>query len=121
MLELCAIAFGGGAGALFRYFVSKFITKKTSKNKYFATLVVNVTGSFLFGLIYFSSCLHTSLLYKTVAVGIIASYTTFSTFEFDNLSLLAAQKYKENLVYVVFSCILCFLAFLTGATISKIL
>lgn len=106
-MEFLGILLGGGIGALFRYFITQFFSKLNPHNKHVGTFIVNVIGSFALGYLYACSSGHCSLLYKTIVLGVIASFTTFSTYEFDNLTLLAGQRYGEFFRYAFGSCVVC--------------
>ena len=91
MEKILAVAAGGAAGALTRYGTVVAFDRLGWQGFPWAILVVNVAGSFLFGLIW-------SVLEERGAVsdgirllvltGFLGSLTTFSTFAFDSAQLL---------------------------------
>lgn len=113
-MEILGILLGGGIGALLRFFITQFFSQLNPQNKHIGTFLVNVFGSFALGYIYACSSGHCSLLYKTIVLGLIASFTTFSTYEFDNLTLLAGQRYGEFFRYAFGSCMVCLLCLYLG-------
>lgn len=113
-MEILGILLGGGIGALFRYFITQCVSKFNPHNKHVGTFIVNAIGSFALGYLYACSSGHCSLLYKTMVLGVIASFTTFSTYEFDNLTLLAGQRYGEFFRYAFGSCVVCLLFLYLG-------
>ncbi|HEY6991862.1 MAG TPA: fluoride efflux transporter CrcB [Bryobacteraceae bacterium] len=82
---------GGAAGSLARYVVSAAITTRTGSRFPFGTVFVNITGSFLIGLL---MALLTERLRPhpnwrlLLVVGFLGGYTTFSSFEWETLSLV---------------------------------
>lgn len=114
MMNILGIMLGGGIGALLRFALTQLCTKFNPDNKHIGTFVVNVLGSFALGYLYACSSGHCSFLYKTVVIGVIASFTTFSTYEFDNLTLLAGQRYREFFRYAFASCVVCLLFLYLG-------
>ena len=84
MNQLIVVAFGGAAGAVVRFLVSTGIYQWLGRDFPFGTLVVNVVGSFLIGL------LTEALILQRIAIGVeyraailigfIGEFTTFSTF-----------------------------------------
>ncbi len=119
-MEFLGILLGGGVGALLRFFVTQFFSKFNPHNKHVGTFIVNVLGSFALGYLYACSSGHCSLLYKTIVIGAIASFTTFSTYEFDNITLLAGQRYGEFLRYAFGSCIVCLLFLYLGIIFANL-
>lgn len=120
MMNVLGIMLGGGIGALLRFLILQFFVKFNPQNKHIGTFVVNILGSFALGYLYACSSVHCSILYKTVVIGIIASFTTFSTYEFDNLTLIAAQRYREFFRYAFGSCILCLLFLYMGMIFANL-
>ncbi len=101
-----AIAFGGSLGAVSRYWVSSKTYLWLGSEFPFGTLMVNVTGSFLMGLL-------AILLSEKIAlpeevrfallVGFLGSYTTFSTFALDGLQALNNGLMMKFSMYVLIS------------------
>lgn len=120
MMNILGIMLGGGTGALLRFILTQFCTKLNPHNKHIGTFIVNVLGSFALGYLYACSSGHCSILYKTVVIGVIASFTTFSTYEFDNLTLLAAQRYREFFKYAFGSCFVCLLFLCLGMFVANV-
>lgn len=73
---------GGTLGAVFRYLVGQRV--RTSEFPA-ATLVVNVVGSFVLGLVTFLGADSQALLF--VGTGACGSFTTFSSFSFETVRL----------------------------------
>jgi CrcB protein len=82
---------GGAAGSLVRYVVGTVIMTRTGGRFPFGTVFINITGSFLIGLI---MALLTERLRPhpnwrlLLVVGFLGGYTTFSSFEWETLSLV---------------------------------
>lgn len=119
-MEILGILLGGGIGSLLRYIIMTVFSKFVPKNKHIITFFVNILGSFALGYLYACSSGHCSLLYKTIVLGVIASFTTFSTYEFDNLTLLAGQRYGEFFRYAFGSCIMCLLFLYLGMIFANL-
>ncbi len=91
------VAAGGGIGAALRYWI--FMLVKNEPIPY-ATLMINITGSFLLGIIMALSLKNEQFSQSAklfLATGICGGFTTFSAFSFENLVLLQQGKY--NLVF----------------------
>lgn len=82
---------GGAAGSLVRYVVGTVIMTRTGGRFPFGTVFINITGSFLIGL---TVALLTERLRPhpnwrlLLVVGFLGGYTTFSSFEWETLSLV---------------------------------
>lgn len=89
--KIIAIGLGGFAGANARYWIGGWIAERAGPYFPYHTFVVNISGSFLLGLF-----MTVSLQYAwrpqwqlAFAVGFLGAYTTFSTYEYESLNLLA--------------------------------
>ena len=112
MINLAAVALGGAIGASLRYGVTLAMVSALGKNFPYATLTVNVLGSFVMGLL-FSLIEHgivADLPWRSLfGIGLLGAFTTFSTFSMDTLLLMQHgewQKAMVNILLNVFSCIL---------------
>lgn len=113
--KLMAVAFGGSIGAVLRYLVFFYFERFHKSIFPWPTLIVNLTGAFLIGLLwgYFERYYVSPGLRMFIFIGVLGSFTTFSTFAFDTLSLIHDGHYRNMLLYVFGSNILGFgLAFL---------
>jgi CrcB protein len=87
MLRYLCVLFGGGAGSLARYLVGRAVVQRfPNANFAVGTFFINVSGSFLIGLLMglLVERLRLSHYWQlTVVVGFLGGYTTFSSFEYD--------------------------------------
>lgn len=82
------VAAGGIVGALLRFGVSTWIPTKTFP---WATLLVNLGGAFLIGLLMLPApAEHSTRL--LVVVGFLGAFTTLSTYSFETVDLWRAGK-----------------------------
>lgn len=84
------IALGGATGACLRYFLSQMMLLWLGKGFPFGTLLVNIIGSFLLGLVYaLTEQGHLEIVpWRTMlTIGFLGALTTFSTFSVDTLLL----------------------------------
>jgi CrcB protein len=98
-----AVSVCGGAGALFRTFVNDAIAHRVRSDFPFGILTINVTGSFLLGLLtglYWYHGLSSDLL--TVAgVGLCGGFTTWSTSIWETLALLRLRLFAQAAAYTL--------------------
>lgn len=95
MLRFFSVAVGGALGALLRYGVSGWTYRYFSGVFPLGTLVVNLTGSFLIGLLW--GIFEISAIPQNVRLflftGILGAFTTFSTFSLESFSLTRDGEY----------------------------
>ncbi|MFD0867984.1 fluoride efflux transporter CrcB [Paenibacillus residui] len=93
------IAIGGFCGAVSRYVLSTWATRRFPSSIPLGTLFVNLSGSFLLGVITGMGLSGTwaGMLFGT---GFLGAYTTFSTFKVENVKLILAGRRKSLLVYL---------------------
>ncbi len=113
MNQLIAVALGGAFGAVVRFLVSTGLYQWLGRGFPYGTLVVNVVGSFLIGLLTEAFFLQRVTLvfdYRAaILVGFIGAFTTFSTFSLETLYLIeqgSLTKAGLNIVVSVLGCLL---------------
>ena len=122
MAQLLAIAAGGSVGAVMRFIVSTGIYSWLGRGFPYGTLVVNVIGSLLMGLLYelFLQRLSVSPEVRAVLlVGFLGAFTTFSTFSIETINLIEQGYVIKAIVNVLASVILCMLAAWVGLLIAR--
>jgi CrcB protein len=120
---LLLIGTGGFLGSISRFLTSRYVQNNISSAFPFGTLLVNIAGCLLIGLIYgFSerSSLVTQEWKMFLAVGFCGGFTTFSAFANENLALLRDGNIFHFLVYTGLSVFLGISATFFGVLITKI-
>lgn len=109
MNNLLLVALGGSIGAVFRYLISIFMIQVFGSSFPFGTLLVNVLGSFLMGVIYaLGQMSHLSPELKAlIGIGLLGALTTFSTFSNETLLLLQEGDWLKATLNVVLNLSLC--------------
>lgn len=98
-----AVAFGGAVGALGRYVLSNGLQGMLGTAFPWGTMGVNVSGSFFMGLL-FAVIVRGDVppeFQALVAVGVLGSFTTFSTFSLETLTLLQEGAWVRATVYAM--------------------
>ncbi|MCK5494364.1 MAG: fluoride efflux transporter CrcB [Candidatus Omnitrophica bacterium] len=123
MLRFFVVAAGGAIGALLRYIVSGIGYRLSSSVLPISTLFINVIGSlgigFLWGI--FERFAISPNVRVFIFIGILGSYTTFSTFSLETFNLLRDGEYRIAFINVIFSVILSIGAVFMGYFSSKML
>jgi len=117
MKLLLSIGLGGAIGAIGRYFVMIAVGHLVGMAFPYATLLVNVVGSLLLGLLVEAMAVLWQVdetLRAFVVVGVLGAFTTFSTFSLDVVYLFHRGEIASALLYVILSVVLSVLAFGIG-------
>ena len=112
--NLLLVGFGGGLGSILRYVSSLLITTKIFP---YATLAVNITGSFIIGIVFALSIKDAAITNNWklfLATGICGGFTTFSAFSLENMGLLQSGKYGLAFTYIGLSIVLGIAAIFLG-------
>lgn len=86
------VALAGGAGAVARFVLDGVITSRGVTRLPLATLAINVTGSFLLGLLTGWGGAVSPDVRHLVGVGLLGGFTTFSTASVELVRLVQAQR-----------------------------
>lgn len=117
-----AVMAGGAIGAALRYGVSLIAGGWKPFSLPAATMIVNIAGCFVLGLILGFIVKNSSLSQTMVLLlttGFCGALTTFSTFTAETATLMDNGKLITGLIYIVLSIILGYLAFALGRYIIK--
>ncbi|MCH2546451.1 MAG: fluoride efflux transporter CrcB [Alphaproteobacteria bacterium] len=117
------VALGGAGGALGRYALMMAVGKRLGDAFPYATLAVNVLGSFAMGALVAMLARYLPPMQNEIrhalAIGFLGAFTTFSTFSLDVLTLYERGQWGAASVYIVLSVILCVSALATGLYIFR--
>ena len=123
MLKYIAVGAGGFLGAIARYTLGVYIGSRYGVRFPLGTFVINVSGSFLIGLILTLLARTTASAYwrYLIPIGFIGAYTTFSTFEYETLRAIQDGQVMTGLLNVGLSLVIGFIAVWAGAFIGRVL
>jgi CrcB protein len=118
--EFLLIGLGGAIGAMSRYAINEASLRLTSGAFPFGTLVANLTGCFLIGLLIGSGHAEKSdPLRLGIGVGFLGALTTFSTFGAETISRLNEEQWPLALANVLANVILGLTFVAIGFAVSK--
>ncbi len=105
-MEVVLVGIGGVFGAWFRYVVSQLLASRSFP---WATLVVNVLGSFVLGIMLFAGVSRPVTL--LVGIGFCGAFTTFSSFSYQTVELWERDRPDLAVINAVGNLVVSVLAF----------
>lgn len=100
------VGFGGMIGSILRFLISQWMLKSTPGIAPTGTLIVNIIGSFLLGLLFHFIGKMDRSYYVLLTSGFCGGFTTFSTFSVENIDLLLTDNVGSALLYITLSLVL---------------
>jgi CrcB protein len=122
MQRFFLVCLGGAIGSGARYWIAIAVPLALGASFPFATLIVNVLGSFLIGAI-----MHAGLSVKLVSpalrlfltTGIMGGFTTYSTFNYETIEYLRAGALRLAAFNLAATMLLCLLAGALGLAFAR--
>ena len=113
------IALGGALGSVARFALASFFARRFGENFPWGTIFVNVSGSFLIGVLAALSesggkLASSVMLQRFLVVGICGGYTTFSAFSVQTLGLMRSGHMLAAGLNVMVSVLACLIAVWLG-------
>ncbi len=106
-LDYLYVALGSAAGGVLRHWLAAWITVRAQSSLPWGIIVINVSGSFVIGLLAGWQEAHPGrgwgTVHPLVVVGVLGGYTTFSTFSLQTLRLCQAGEWGGALFNAAFS------------------
>ena len=109
MKEILIVGLGGFAGSISRYLIQNAVVSRFITIFPLGTFIINIIGSLLIGLIFGYAERYQWMTQEWrlfLAIGFCGSFTTFSTFAFDNLQMIKDGNYYQLFLYISLSLVL---------------
>jgi CrcB protein len=124
MKVLLIIFFGGGAGSVTRYLLINYFNKIIPSSIPYGTLLVNLIGSLIIGIIYYfitTKLLLNEQLKVFLTIGFLGGFTTFSTFNLDFFKLIESGNLSLAIIYAAITFIGTIALFYIGYNFAKLI
>lgn len=118
-LVVISVAAGGALGAPSRYLVDRFVTARRKGVLPLGTMVVNVSGSLLLGVL--TAVALPPVPAALLSTGFCGGYTTFSTFEFETVRLAEEELVAQAVLNIGLSLFAGLLAAAAGIALGSVL
>lgn len=116
------VALGSAAGGVLRYLLGGWIQQRAGGTFPLQTLLINVSGSFLLGLLQRYALESTAIspeVRTMLTIGFCGGYTTFSTFSFETVRMLEDGDWSRAALYIGLSVVLCVAAAVLGIAAAR--
>ena len=122
-MRFALVCLGGAAGTGARYLLGGLLIRWLGADFPYGTLLVNLIGSFLIGLVQhlaLTALVVPEGLRVVLAVGVLGGFTTYSAFAYESLRLAADGAWGAAVLYVGLTTMLCFGACLLGIAAGRL-
>ncbi|HTY55893.1 MAG TPA: fluoride efflux transporter CrcB [Candidatus Binataceae bacterium] len=122
MLGVLLVGIGGAIGSITRYLLGGWFAIRFGTAFPYGTFTINVTGSFIIGffLAFTQERVAISPYWRLLfAVGFLGGYTTFSTFEYESISLLRNGEMLLSALYMIGSLVVGAIAAIGGVALGS--
>ena len=124
MYRLLLLIIGGALGTLARYGLGGFVQAHSGKIFPWGTVVVNLLGCLLFGIVWSSleeRWPSSGQIRTIILVGFMGAFTTFSTFVFETEELLRDAEWLPALSYFSLHNVGGLIALVAGLAIGRLI
>lgn len=122
--NLILVGAGSCVGGISRYLIQLFVQKQFPSSIPLGTLSVNIIGCFIVGLIYAladKSNLLSPAIRLLLATGFCGGFTTFSSFAYENISLMQDGEFFYTSQYIALSIVVGFSSVYLGILLIKLI
>jgi fluoride exporter len=124
LIKYLMVGIGGCLGSVLRFWLGSFIGGRFGARFPYGTFVINVTGSFLIGMIL--TVLTTKARWSPnwrylIPIGFIGGYTTFSTFEYETFRLFQDGQPLAAVLNITLSVVVGFIGVWAGVVAGRII
>lgn len=121
MREVLWVGLGGFVGANARYWLGGWIMARLGSAFPYGTFVINISGSFILGMVMgiLEGHVLSPVVRLALAIGFVGAYTTFSTWTYETLRLIESGSLSMATMNVVGSMLMGLLAAVGGLATGR--
>ncbi|HUB08201.1 MAG TPA: fluoride efflux transporter CrcB [Myxococcales bacterium] len=122
MRRLLIVMLGGGFGSGARYLLGGWIAQAAGSAFPYGTIAVNAIGSFLIAAIMYLSLTANLIgpeLRLALTTGVMGGFTTYSTFNYESLSLFQQGAWLLGALNIAVTVVLCLAAGAAGLLVAR--
>ncbi len=119
VLRIVLVFVGGALGSVARYLVSTWAARALGADFPRGTILINVTGSFLLALLLARAEATPPELRLFLGAGVLGGYTTYSSFNYETLSLLDGGSPGLALANLGLTVVGCLVAGAAGLALGR--
>lgn len=122
MMIVILTALGGGIGSVLRVLLDGAIHRVNKTDVLLGTVVINVTGSFVLGLVtgLMLARLMPDDLERIIGTGVIGGYTTFSTASVEGARYIEEGRRRLAVIQAISMAVLSLFAGLAGLALARL-
>ena len=122
-MTMLIVGAGGALGAVSRYCLSTWVTALAGESLPWGTFTVNVVGSFALGflLVWLQGVMPNEQARQFAAIGVLGSFTTFSTFSYETVALVRAGEAVRAGGYALGSVLVGVVAVVLGVSLATLI
>ena len=123
MNMILLVALGGAVGSVARYLMASNIQTATGWDFPLGTVLVNILGCFLIGILYVLLVARPDPrhdLRALLMVGVMGGFTTFSSFSLETVTMAMNGNYIGATLNVVLSVAACLVGTVLGVTLARL-
>lgn len=123
MNVILLVAVGGAVGSVARYLMASGIQASTGWDFPIGTVLVNILGCFLIGILYVLLVARPDPrhdLRALLMVGVMGGFTTFSSFSLETVTMAMNGNFGGATLNVVISVVACLVGTILGVTLARI-
>jgi len=123
MNMILLVAIGGAVGSVARYLMASSIQTSTGWDFPLGTVLVNILGCFLIGILYVLLVARPDPrhdLRALLMVGVMGGFTTFSSFSLETVTMAMNGNYTGATLNVVLSVAACLIGTILGVTLARL-
>jgi fluoride exporter len=118
------ITFGGAIGTLVRYLVSLLAARWLGAEFPYGTLIVNLSGAFIIGLVQHLGAEGLMIPDNTrlfLTTGMMGGLTTYSTFSYETVRLMETGAWNQAWINIFVTTVICLSLCFIGMSVGRVI